>query len=206
MRIARFATYTACSFLGQMLLACGLGLLLGLLLGGCAAVGPDTTQSITGQRSINSPLNTASMVDGDDGKSTWSATSAGPVDGVVQDSQGTSAWSSGQVTRTVTFARPDGTSVAIRSGSDIAASGVEVYDPATGKTIAKVATFNTSSSVPLDALSRNVALYVEVWKAMSADQRAAIEAQTTAFLEAVRAVSPDAFRALTLILGGVGVP
>lgn len=147
---------------------------------GCATTGPDTEQSVTGQRARNTPLNTQSIIEPGEGGATWNSTAAGNIDMTLFPG-GIKSSTSGAPTRTVYITRPDGTNVALRSQSDITANGVKVMDPVTGAMIASVDSFSTSVSVPLDALGR-------VQAAMQATIQRLAEVQGISYADAYRAV------------------
>lgn len=92
---------------------------------------------------------------------------------------------------------PDGTlRFNLSSGTDIQAEGLE-FDATTGGF--KVAKFGTSASEPLRAGNEAYDRLVAWWTALSADQRAAFEAQ----VRATESIAPGAVDALFTFLTGL---
>lgn len=176
----------------NVVLVAALTCLFGFAAEGCRAVGPEGTQSVTGQKSANSPLDRATMIAAPDGSGTFTADARGPVRESLVDNEGIEARSTGMVTRDVIWT--DGTNrVSVASGSDldILAKGVEI-NPLTGTWKVDQAHLKTSSSEPMRALNEALDRYASVWAKLSEEQRAALEAQYAALVETVKVTVPAA--------------
>lgn len=191
---------------------------LGMLtmLAACStAVGPVTKQTIDGQSTTNSILNSASFIDGAtalDGEGrpaldaygqpvlqgTTNISTAGTITLVEQTAAGTKAKGSGIPPTTLSIARPDGSRLSLSSPNN--AKGSITADAMTGAVTSL--TFDTSASEPLDALARLTEKYQASVQALSADQRSVLETMSENQKETIKAVAPELFAALKAAIGG----
>ncbi len=167
-----------------------LALMVGVLAA-CGSVGPTREQTIGGVRSTNSPLNGTAIVE--EGGS-FTAEHSGPLSAITMTADEFRANKPNQVTRDIAYRDPNGRSLTISSGSDLTAKGVRI---SVGEDqVVSIDEFSTSSSEPIRAANEALDRYADVWKSLSADQRAVIEARVKAIGEAVPEVAEIVARLL----------
>lgn len=187
-----------------------------LLLTACStAVGPVTKQTIDGQSTTNSILNSASFIDGAtalDGEGrpaldaygqpvlggTTNISTAGTITLVEQTSAGTKAKGSGIPPTTLSISKPDGSRLSLSSPNN--AKGTILADATTGA-ITSLA-FDTSASEPLDALARLTEVYQASVQKLSDDQREYMVNLSKDQKETIQAIAPELFAVLKAAIGG----
>lgn len=168
-----------------------------LLFPGCTRVGSKWSQDQDGRAIVEngSPVTLAI----EDANKKGIANGTGPArftsitEGEVQTMQ------SGTTPRDLWLKLPNGAQLNLSSGTDIAIEGAE-FNPKTGAF--KVAKFGTIASEPLRAHNEGLAVWTQYLNHLASMSVEARKAE----LDAIKAVSADAFQAVSVGLKLLGVP
>lgn len=146
---------------------------------GCQSIGSRVQQNAKGIDIAAGSPNVLAMTDAE---GQWGMNGVGPQRSTSIDSEGNlQTFQQGTPARDLTWTTPSGSRLSFSSQTDIKIGSAEVYDPASGKMVAKVSDFGTLTSEPQRAANEAYDRLVGYWTSLAQDQRAAriAEIETT---------------------------